>query len=129
MDVNADAAWLLGGGIDRGGVAGQTRDNHAACSRGNQEDRFMSGTNAFKFVMLPPQSDTFRAWAAKLAAEVPEARVVVVEDQAAAEREIVDADGAFGWMPAELLSRAKKLRWLQCPQIAPAAGYYHPALI
>ncbi len=89
----------------------------------------MSGANVFKFVMLPPQSDTFRAWAAKLTAEVPEARVVVAEDQAAAEREIVDADGAFGWMPADLLSRAKKLRWLQCPQIAPAAGYYHPALI
>ncbi len=89
----------------------------------------MSGANAFKFVMLPPQNDTFRAWAARLAAEVPEARVVVAEDQAAAEREIVDADGAFGWLPEDLLARAKKLRWLQAPQIAPAAGYYHPALI
>ena len=56
----------------------------------------MSGANAFKLVMLPPQNEGYRAWAARLAAEVPEARVVVVEDEAAAAREIVDADAAFG---------------------------------
>jgi len=89
----------------------------------------MSGANAFKFVMLPPQNDTWRAWAAKLTAEVPEARIVLVEDEAAAAREIVDADAAFGWLPADLLARSTKLRWLQAPQIAPAAGYYHDALI
>ena len=89
----------------------------------------MPGANSFKFVMLPPQNDTYRAWAARLTAEVPEARVIVVDDAAQAAREIVDADGAFGWMPAELLAKATKLRWLQAPQIAPAAGYYHDALI
>jgi phosphoglycerate dehydrogenase-like enzyme len=89
----------------------------------------MSGANAFKFVMLPPQNDTYRAWAARLAAEVPEARVVLVEDDAQAAREIVDADAAFGRLPGELLAKATKLRWLQSPQIAPPAGYYYPALI
>ena len=89
----------------------------------------MSGANAFKFVMLPPQNDTYRAWAAQLAAEVPEARIVLAEDEAAAAREIADADAAFGWLNADLLAKATKLRWLQAPQIAPAAGYYHPALI
>ena len=88
----------------------------------------MSGTNSFKFVMLPPHSPTTRAWAAKLSAEVPEARVVQAETQADAEREIVDADGAFGWLPADLLARAARLRWLQAPQAAPAAGYYYPAM-
>jgi phosphoglycerate dehydrogenase-like enzyme len=88
----------------------------------------MSGANAFKFVMLPPQSDLYREWAAKLTAEVPEARVVMAEDQASAEREIADADGAFGWLPAGLLARAKQLRWLQAPQAAPAAGYYYPEM-
>jgi phosphoglycerate dehydrogenase-like enzyme len=88
----------------------------------------MSGANAFKFVMLPPQSDLYRQWAAKLTAEVPEARVVIAEDQATAEREIADADGAFGWLPASLLARAKQLRWLQAPQAAPAAGYYYPEM-
>ncbi len=89
----------------------------------------MSGTNSFKFVMLPPQSDTTRAWAKALADQVPEVRVVVAEDKATAEREIVDAEAAFGWLTDDLLARARNIRWLQAPQAAPAAGYYYPALI
>lgn len=89
----------------------------------------MSGANSFKFVMLPPQSGTTRDWANRLARAVPEVRVVVAEDAAAAQREIADADAAFGWLGPELLSRATRLRWLQAPQAAPAAGYYHPALV
>jgi phosphoglycerate dehydrogenase-like enzyme len=89
----------------------------------------MSGANSFKFVMLPPQSDSTRDWGRRLAATVPEARVVVAEDTDTAAREIVDAEGAFGWLGADLLARGKKLRWLQAPQAAPAAGYYYPELI
>ena len=89
----------------------------------------MSGANSFKFVMLPPQSDTTRAWGRRLAESVPEARVVIAEDAATAAREIADAEGAFGWLNPELLGAAKKLRWLQAPQAAPAAGYYFPELI
>jgi phosphoglycerate dehydrogenase-like enzyme len=89
----------------------------------------MSGANAFKFLMLPPQNDIYRAWAARLTAEVPEARIVVAEDEAAAAREIVDADAVFGRLPAELLAKGVKLRWLQAPQIAPPAGYYYPELV
>jgi phosphoglycerate dehydrogenase-like enzyme len=89
----------------------------------------MSGVNSFKFVMLPPQTDTTRDWAKRLAEAVPQARVIVAEDADAAAREIVDAEAAFGWLGGELLSKAKKLRWLQAPQAAPAAGYYYPELI
>ena len=89
----------------------------------------MPGANAFKFVILPPQTATTRDWARRLAEAAPEARVVVAEDAAAAAREIVDADAAFGWLGADLLAAARKLRWLQAPQAAPAAGYYYPALI
>jgi phosphoglycerate dehydrogenase-like enzyme len=89
----------------------------------------MSGTNSFKFVMLPPQSDTTRDWGRRLAETVPEARVVVAEDAATAAREIVDAEAAFGWLGADLLAKGQKLRWLQAPQAAPAAGYYYPELI
>ena len=32
-------------------------------------------------------------------------------------------------MPAHLLEKAGKLRWLQSPQAAPPAGYYYPSLI
>jgi phosphoglycerate dehydrogenase-like enzyme len=89
----------------------------------------MSGVNSFKFVMLPPQTHTTRDWAKRLAETVPQARVIVAEDADTAAREIVDAEAAFGWLGRELLSKAKKLRWLQAPQAAPAAGYYYPELI
>lgn len=89
----------------------------------------MSGTNSFKLVMLPPQSDTTRAWARALSDQVPEVRVVVAEDKDAAARELGDAAAAFGWLTADLLPHARAIRWLQAPQAAPAAGYYYPALI
>ena len=89
----------------------------------------MSGANSFKFVLLPPQSDTTRDWAKRLAEIVPEARVILAEDADTAAREIVDAEAAFGWLGSDLLLKATKLRWLQAPQAAPPAGYYYPALI
>ena len=89
----------------------------------------MARANSFKFVMLPPQSATTRDWGQRLAAAVPEARVIVAEDAETAAREIVDAEAAFGWLNPGLLAKAQKLRWLQAPQAAPAAGYYFPELI
>jgi hypothetical protein len=76
----------------------------------------VSGANSFKFVMLPPQLDTTRDWAKRLAEVVPEARVIVAEDAETAGREIVDAEAAFGWLGSDLLLKARKLRWLQAPQ-------------
>lgn len=89
----------------------------------------MATRNSFKFVMLPPQSDTTRAWGKRLAETVPDANVVIAEDEATAAREIVDAEAAFGWLGKDLLAKAKNLRWLQAPQAAPAAGYYYPELV
>jgi phosphoglycerate dehydrogenase-like enzyme len=89
----------------------------------------VASSNSFKFVMLPPQTDTTRSWARRLAEAVPEVRVVVAEDADTAAREIVDAEAAFGALGKELLSKAKKLRWLQAPFAAPPAGYYYPELI
>src|SRR5262252_151208 len=94
-----------------------------------RQEAGMAVTNSFKFVMLPPQSAVTRDWGKRLAAAVPEARVVVAEDAATAAREIVDADAAFGWLGKDLLAKATKLRWLQAPQAAPAAGYYYPELV
>ncbi|HQT76380.1 MAG TPA: D-2-hydroxyacid dehydrogenase [Rhodopila sp.] len=85
--------------------------------------------NTFTFVMLPPQTDITRAWARQLGQDVPEARVVVAEDAAAAAEAIATADAAFGWLSEDLLAKATRLRWLQAPQAAPAAGYYHYALV
>ena len=83
----------------------------------------------FTFLMLPPQTDITRNWGKRLATELPDARVVVAENEAAAEQVIGQAEAAFGVMPAPLLAKAGRLRWLQSPQAAPPAGYYHATLI
>jgi phosphoglycerate dehydrogenase-like enzyme len=84
---------------------------------------------AVTLVMLPPQTPTTRDWAARLAAAVPELRVVVAEDAAAAAAAIPEAEAAFGTPTPALLAKAGRLRWLQAPQAAPPAGFYHPALV
>jgi phosphoglycerate dehydrogenase-like enzyme len=86
-------------------------------------------TNAFTFLMLPPQTPLTRAWARRLQSSVPGMNMVVAEDWDTAESAIVAADAAFGTLPPEFLAKAKNLRWLQAPQAAPPAGYYYPELI
>jgi phosphoglycerate dehydrogenase-like enzyme len=82
-----------------------------------------------KLVFLPPQRDFTRAWAAAVAEQVPELRVVVAEGADDALVEIADADAAFGAIPPELLRVASKLKWLQAPAIAPPPDYFSPELI
>ncbi len=89
----------------------------------------MSATNAFTFLMLPPQTALTRSWAARLKDSVVGVNVVVAEDAAAAEAAIATAEAAFGTLPPALLAKATRLRWLQAPQAAPPAGYYYPELI
>jgi len=81
------------------------------------------------FLMLPPQTEKTREWAARLAAELPELTVTIAEDRAAAAAALATAEAAFGTIPADLLRQAARLRWLQAPQAAPPAGYYYPELI
>ena len=83
----------------------------------------------FKLLMLPPQSDTTRAWATRLKEAHPEMHVAVADDAARAAHEVADADAAFGTLPDSVLAKAEKLRWLQAPAAAPPAGYYTEALI
>src|SRR5438128_7629776 len=82
-----------------------------------------------EFVMLPPQTEKTREWGARLAAALPEIKVVVADNQTHAAGVIAHADAAFGIIPPDLLPRATQLRWLQAPQAAPPAGYYYPELI
>jgi phosphoglycerate dehydrogenase-like enzyme len=132
----------LGGGagdVD-GGVEGEGEDRlHARlpCAgaailarRALAREDKMSGRNTgFRLVMLPPQTGITRGWAARLAAEVPEAEVVVADDMAAAEAAIGTADGVFGTLTPALLAKATRLRWLQAPQAAPPTGFYFPELV
>ena len=89
----------------------------------------MTTTNAFAFLMLPPQSELTRAWAARLSNAVSNVDIVLAEDMDTAAAAIVTADAAFGTLPAALLAKAQRLRWLQAPQAAPPAGYYYPELV
>jgi phosphoglycerate dehydrogenase-like enzyme len=84
---------------------------------------------SFTLVMLPPQTEVTRAWARRIAAEAPEAKVIVAEDSDHAVRAIADAEAAYGTLPPAALAAARRLRWLQAPQAAPPAGWYHPELI
>ncbi len=80
-------------------------------------------------VMLPPQTEVYRAWERRLAGDVPGVEVSVAETAEEAAAAIVTSDAAFGALPRELLARASKLRWLQCHYAAPPAGFYYPELI
>lgn len=83
----------------------------------------------FKLLMLPPQSDTTRAWATRLKEAHPEVHVVVADDAARAAHEVADADAAYGTLSDGILEKAGRLRWLQAPAAAPPAGYFTEALV
>jgi phosphoglycerate dehydrogenase-like enzyme len=89
----------------------------------------MTDTNAFTLLMLPPQTALTRQWARRLTDTLSGVKLIVAEDADEAAAAIVNADAAFGTLPANLLAKAKRLRWLQAPQAAPPAGYYYPELI
>ena len=82
-----------------------------------------------KLVMLPPIPDQARDWAQRIADALPVYDVVSAADDAAARREIPDADAAYGTVLPDLLPLAKKLRWLQIPLAGPKKGFYYPELI
>ena len=78
--------------------------------------------------MLPPIDDDVRDWAQRLRAALPELDVVVAEDDEAGVRELVDADGAYGWVAPEVLPNVERLRLLQNPFAGPPVGWYYPEL-
>ena len=82
-----------------------------------------------KLLMMPPQSAKNRAWAQTLTDQLPQYTVVLPETDADAQREIVDADAVYGWIPPEMLAAAQQLRWLQSPQAGPPKGFYYQELI
>ena len=81
----------------------------------------------FKMVILPPGFQ--HQWPELIREAVPGVEVVVRPDVPSARDEIADADAAYGTIPAELLARAQRLRWLQAPAAGPPAGWYYPELV
>jgi len=83
-----------------------------------------------KLVVMPPVDDLKRRWADRLQQSLSQYRIVTADDdEAAARREIADADAVFGWVPPAVLPLAGKLRWLHSPQIAPPADFYYRELM
>ena len=65
--------------------------------------------SGFKMVFLPPQRDVTRQWAEAVAQAVPDATIVVAEDEAEALREIPNADAAFGNLSKNLLDASGQI--------------------
>jgi phosphoglycerate dehydrogenase-like enzyme len=84
---------------------------------------------AFTLVMMPPHTPVRRDWAARAAQDEVGVRVLQPETLEEAIRDIADAEAAFGTIPPEVLAAARRLRWLQAPQIAPPAGFYYPEIV
>ena len=74
-----------------------------------------------EFVMLPPQTDKTREWGARLAAALPELKVVVAENhtQAAGVIAHADARSSAQFRPTSCPRGHARSRWLQAPQAAP----------
>ncbi len=81
-----------------------------------------------KYVMLPPIDDDIREWAEKMREELPNLDVVIVEDETDAPQELTDADGAYGWVPPEVLPNVERLQLLQNPFAGPPVGWYYSEL-
>ena len=63
-----------------------------------------------EFVMLPPQTEQTREWGTRLAAALPELKVVVAENHTHAAQVIAHADAVFGTIPPDLLRQAHRGR-------------------
>ena len=87
----------------------------------------------FKLVILPSggegEGPYLDDWPNKLKRAIHGVDVSVCHSVGEAMEAIADADAAFGDIGPELFERAKRLRWIACPQAGPREGYYHQALI
>ena len=81
----------------------------------------------FKMAILPPEYQ--EEWPEKIREAVPGATVEVFRTPEEAEAYIQDADCAYGFVTAELFSRARKLRWIQCNAASPDPSFWHEGLL
>jgi len=81
----------------------------------------------FKMAILPPEYQ--EEWPEKIREAVPGAEVEIFKTAEEAATYITDADCAFGFVPPELFSRARKLRWIQCNAASPSPSFWHEGLL
>jgi phosphoglycerate dehydrogenase-like enzyme len=82
---------------------------------------------SFKILLLPPDVD--ESWPQKIREAVPGASVKAFRDPHDALADIEDADAAYGTVPPELLTRAKKLRWICAARAGLGGDWFYDALV
>ena len=87
----------------------------------------------FNLLIMRPSGASVKSyiddWPDKLRDAVPGIEINVAGSAGEAMEMIGEADAAFGDIAPDVQARARKLRWIACPQAGPRAGYYHEALI
>jgi phosphoglycerate dehydrogenase-like enzyme len=81
----------------------------------------------FKMAILPPEYQ--EEWPEKIREAIPGAEVRLFKTAEEAETFIAEADCAYGFVPPELFSRAKRLRWIQCNAASPPPSFWYDALV
>jgi phosphoglycerate dehydrogenase-like enzyme len=82
---------------------------------------------SFKLLLLAPDLDP--SWPDKIRQAVPGVDVKAFADAEDAMNDIADADAAYGTVPPELLSCAKKLRWICAARAGLGGAWFYDALV
>ncbi len=82
-----------------------------------------------RLMFLPPQDSQTRDWAARLQSALPDYQILVPDNENEAMEQLPGVSAAYGYLTPEMLQAAENLEWLQSPQAAPPAGYYHQGLV
>ncbi len=80
-------------------------------------------------MMMPPQDEQKRDWAARLGNELEGLEILVPESDEEALEHLPGVDVAYGWISPEMLPHAERMTLLQSPQAAPPDWYYYPELV
>jgi phosphoglycerate dehydrogenase-like enzyme len=81
------------------------------------------------FTILLLSSDADPSWPEKISRAVPGAVAKIYATPEEALPDIETADAAYGTVPPELFSRAKKLRWICASRAGLGSAYFHDALV
>jgi phosphoglycerate dehydrogenase-like enzyme len=82
---------------------------------------------SFKILILPPDAEP--SLPSRIREAVPGVNVQLFNEADTATGEIEDADAVYGFVPPELLARAKKLRWIATPRAGAGGDWYYDALV